>query len=242
MSHGSEEGENYWPGYVDALTSMVQVLAFVMMMLAMAVFVLSQSVSKRAVEAIAKAVNAEVKPDSDIKQLTQAVVEQIDRLRKSIPAPDAAKPDQTPAVKSTPTAEPATQPDASRPVAMRMNGGQAQPSQAAIEVPPDAPRLTVGFGNKSFRIEGDQAQSIARFVDDNKVATSKQTIVVNAYAYSGEGAISEARRLAYYRAMMARKQLVDAKIKPENIRISVNDTTDQGRGLTVELIVAGGAH
>jgi hypothetical protein len=232
MSHGSEEGENYWPGYVDALTSMVQVLAFVMMMLAMAVFVLSQSVSKR----------AEVKPDSDIKQLTQAVVEQIDRLRKSIPAPDAAKPDQTPAVKSTPTAEPATQPDASRPVAMRMNGGQAQPSQAAIEVPPDAPRLTVGFGNKSFRIEGDQAQSIARFVDDNKVATSKQTIVVNAYAYSGEGAISEARRLAYYRAMMARKQLVDAKIKPENIRISVNDTTDQGRGLTVELIVAGGAH
>jgi preprotein translocase subunit SecE len=43
MSH-SEEGENYWPGYVDALTSMVQVLAFVMIMLAMAVFVISQSV------------------------------------------------------------------------------------------------------------------------------------------------------------------------------------------------------
>jgi hypothetical protein len=239
MSHGSEEGENYWPGYVDALTSMVQVLAFVMMMLAMAVFVLSQSVSKRAVEAIAKAVNAEVKPDADIKQLTQAVVEQVDRLRKSIPPPDAAKPDQTLA-KSSPTAE--ARPDADRPAAMRMNGGQAQPSQAAIEVPPDAPRLTVGFGDKSFRIEGDQAQSIAGFVDGNKAAENKQTIVVHAYAYSGEGAISEARRLAYYRAMMARKQLVDAKIKPENIRISVNDTTDKGRGLTVELIVAGGAH
>ena len=37
MSHGSDAGENYWPGYVDALTSMVQVLAFVMIMLAMAV-------------------------------------------------------------------------------------------------------------------------------------------------------------------------------------------------------------
>ena len=53
MSHGSDDSDNYWPGYVDALTSMVQVLAFVMMMLAMAVFVLSQSVSKKAVEAIA---------------------------------------------------------------------------------------------------------------------------------------------------------------------------------------------
>src|SRR5689334_14668500 len=100
MSHGSEEGENYWPGYVDALTSMVQVLAFVMMMLAMAVFVLSQSVSKKAVEAIAKAVNAEVKPNADVKQLTQAVVAQIDRLQKS-----AASPDRTPAVKPAPTTE-----------------------------------------------------------------------------------------------------------------------------------------
>src|SRR5919206_4671029 len=100
MSHGSEEGENYWPGYVDALTSMVQVLAFVMMMLALAVFVLSQSVSKKAVEAIAKAVNAEVKPNSDVKQLTQAVVAQIDRLQKSAPAAE-----QTPFFNPTPTTE-----------------------------------------------------------------------------------------------------------------------------------------
>ena len=82
MSH-SEEGENYWPGYVDALTSMVQVLAFVMMMLALAVFVLSQSVSKKAVEAIAKAVNADVKPNSDLKQMTQAVMDQLQRMKST---------------------------------------------------------------------------------------------------------------------------------------------------------------
>ena len=62
MSHGSGEEENYWPGYVDALTSMVQVLAFVMMLLAMAVFVLSQSVSKSAVEEIAKAAKVDAPP------------------------------------------------------------------------------------------------------------------------------------------------------------------------------------
>ncbi len=239
MSHGSEEGENYWPGYVDALTSMVQVLAFVMMMLAMAVFSLSQSASKKAVEAIAKAVNADVKPDSNVKQLTQSVMEQIDRLRGSAPAVDAAKPDQKPA----PAVEASVQPDAEKSAVIRMKGARSQPSQAAAEVPPDAPRLTIGFGDRSFRIESDEAQSIAKLVDDNKAAESRKTIVVNAYAYSGEGAISEARRLAYYRAMMARKQLIDAKIKPEDIRISVNDTADKARGLTVELIVAGsGAH
>jgi len=232
MSHGSEEGDNYWPGYVDALTSMVQVLAFVMMMLAMAVFALSQSATKKAVEAIAKAVDAEVKPNADIKQLTQAVVEQIERLQKSAAAPAAAKP--------LPAAEPGAQPNAERPAATRVNGGQSQPSPAPVEVPPDAPRLTLAFADKSFRIEGDQTQSVAGFIDDNKSTVAGKLIVVHAYAYAGEGAISEARRLAYYRAMMARKQLVDAKIRPENIRISVNDTAEKARGLTVELIIAGG--
>jgi hypothetical protein len=234
MSHGSEEGENYWPGYVDALTSMVQVLAFVMMMLAMAVFVLSQSVSKKAVEAIAKAVNAEVKPNADIKQLTQSVMEQVARLQKSAPAP---KPEQPPAVKSSPAAEP----DAEKSAAVRVSAGQPQPSQAAAEVPPDAPRQTIVFADRSFRIEGDQVQSLAGFVDGNKIVANRRTIVVNAYAYSGGGAVSEARRLGYYRAMMTRKLLVDAKVKPENIRISVSDTADQDKGLTIDLVAIGGA-
>ena len=237
MSHSSEEGENYWPGYVDALTSMVQVLAFVMMMLAMAVFVLSQSVSKKAVEAIAKAVNAEVKPTADIKQHTQSIVEQVDRLRASPHSGAAA--DKTPNVKPSPAAGAAA--TAERPNTMRINGGQSQPSPSALDVPPDAPRMTVTFADRSFRIEAEQSQSVAKFVDENQGTATGRTIVIHAYAYSGEGAISEARRLAYYRAMMARKQLVDAKIRPENIRIGVNDTADKAKGLTVELIVSGGA-
>jgi hypothetical protein len=230
MSHGSEEGENYWPGYVDALTSMVQVLAFVMMMLAMAVFSLSQNASKKAVEAIAKAVNADVKPDANVKQLTQSVIEHLDRLRGSEPA-EPAKPDQVKPVDKA-------QPDADKQAVTRLKAARTPPAPAP-EVPPDAPRLALSFADRSFRIEGDQAQSIATFVGDNKAAEARRTIIVEAYAYTGEGAISEARRLAYYRAMMARKQLVDAKIKPEDIRISVNDTADKGKGLTVELIVAG---
>jgi len=239
MSHSSEEGENYWPGYVDALTSMVQVLAFVMMMLAMAVFVLSQSVSKKAVEAIAKAVNAEVKPDSDIKQLTQSIVEQVDRLRA--PPPSGAAADNTPKAKSSQAADTAAAASAERTTTMRVSGGQSQPSPSVLDEPPDAPRMTVAFADRSFRIEGEQSQSVAKFIDENQGAATGRTIVIHAYAYSGEGAISEARRLAYYRAMMARKQLVDAKIRPENIRIGVNDTADKAKGLTVELVISGGA-
>ena len=236
MSHGSDDSENYWPGYVDALTSMVQVLAFVMMMLAMAVFVLSQSVSKRAVEAIAAAVNADVKPNSDIKQMTQAVMQKLDSLRGSTSA-DPAAPETRPAP-ATPSAKDASASEEQKIAGMRIAAPRSQPRTAPIEPKPDAPRLTVAFDGGSYRIDEPGARAVAAFVDANGVADKSKPIIVNAYAYTGEGAISEARRLAYYRAMMARKQLIDAKVRPENIRINVNDITDKAKAQTVEMIVA----
>ena len=226
MSHGSDDSDNYWPGYVDALTSMVQVLAFVMMMLAMAVFVLSQSVSKKAVEAIAAAVNADVKPNADIKQLTQAVMQKIDNLRALAdpPAP-ASRPTETPA-------------EEQKIAGMRIAAPRAQPRTAPIEPKSDAPRLTVEFDGSSYKIDEAGTRSVAKFVETNSVADKSKPILVNAYAFTGEGAISEARRLAYYRAMMARKQLIDAKVRPENIKINVSDITDKAKAQTVEMIVA----
>lgn len=234
MSHGSDDSDNYWPGYVDALTSMVQVLAFVMMMLAMAVFVLSQSVSKKAVETIAAAVNADVKPNSDMKQLTQAVMDKVDALRKSTSPDPASQEKPAPAMKSPAEALPSDE----QKIAGSRIASRAQPRTAPIEPKSDAPRLAVEFDGGSYRLDEPRARSISTFVDQNGVADKSKPIVVNAYAYTGEGAISEARRLAYYRAMMARKQLIDAKVRAENIRINVNDVADRAKAETVEVIVA----
>jgi hypothetical protein len=244
MSH-SEEGENYWPGYVDALTSMVQVLAFVMMMLAMAVFVLSQSVSKHAVEAIAKAMNADVKPNSDMKQITQAVMDKIQSLGAAELAPtNAGSPSaERPADKPV-QADPTINPSPEKLTSMRVGTARVRADQATALPSPDAPHLIVGFEERGFKLDQDKAQSLSRFIEDNKVVEREAGLVINAYAYSGDGALSEARRLAYYRAMTARKQLVDTKVKAESIRILVTDTADKEKGSTIEIAVAGngGAH
>jgi hypothetical protein len=244
MSHGSEEGDNYWPGYVDALTSMVQVLAFVMMMLALAVFVLSQSVSKKAVEAIAKAVNADVKPNSDLKQMTQAVMDQLQRMKPADSRTEDNKPSaDVAASRAAAPADAASDPRAEKPAGMRFIGTRSRAGQASDQAPSDAPRITVSFEDRSFRFAPENAQSLTAFVGDNKVVEGTQTIVINAYSYSGDGALTEARRLAYYRAMTARKQLVDDKVRPDRIRINVQDTTDKEKASTVEMIVTGnGAH
>jgi hypothetical protein len=243
MSH-SEEGEaNYWPGYVDALTSMVQVLAFVMMMLAMAVFVLSQSVSKHAVEAIAKAANVEVKPNSDIKQLMQTVIDKI----QSAQQPPKNESERQPSTRSAPPADQksasavaAEAPDKSNPdmIAGKRISTMHPRDQAAVKPPSDAPRILLNFDTRSFRLEPDRVQALAAFTETNRLVETKRKIIINAYAYSGDGALSEARRLAYYRAMMVRKQLIDQKVLPEDIRVAVLDTADKNQDSTVESIAS----
>jgi hypothetical protein len=120
---------------------------------------------------------------------------------------------------------------------MRVSSARSRNDQASVEVPPDAPRMTLGFEERSFKIDQARVQSLAKFVDENKVVERSQTVIITAFAYSGDGALSEARRLAYYRAMMARKQLVDAKVRAVTIRINVNDTADKDKGSTVEMVV-----
>lgn len=232
MSHGSGDEDNYWPGYVDALTSMVQVLAFVMMMLAMAVFVLSQSVSKSAVEAIAKAVNAQVKPDSTVSQLTQSVIDQLDKMRKTggETSPQQAQSQALP--------DPTDQTENSRPSEMRVVSQRSQSSRAAVKAAPDSPRVVIAFDDRSFRIEQDGTAEIAKFAAEN-AAGAARGLLITAYAFTGEGALTEARRIAYYRAMMARKYLAEAKVPLDKVRINVLDTTDRVKGSTIEIVVAG---
>lgn len=242
MSH-SEEGDNYWPGYVDALTSMVQVLAFVMMMLAMAVFVLSQSVSKHAVEAIAKAANAEVKPNSDMKQLTQAVIEKIQKIASSASQPPSAVPD-TQLLRETIVAQP-VQTEAANESAREMStttrvgSGRQRTDQPPVQLPNNTPRLTIEFEERNFKLDQRQTGLLSRFVDENRITDRAGAATVNAYASSADGALSEARRLAYYRGMMVRKQLIELKASAENVKINVVDTADKAKGATVEIVAAG---
>jgi hypothetical protein len=226
---------------------MVQVLAFVMMMLAMAVFVLSQSVSKHAVEAIAKAANVEVKPNSDIKQLMQTVIDKIQQRQQP--------PERPPAISASPPT-PSADPKPAAPVASaevldkpkpdpsagkRITAVRPHRDQASVKAPPDALRILLNFETRSFRLEPDRVQELVAFTETNRLVESKRKIVINAYAYSGDGALSEARRLAYYRAMMVRKQLIDQKVLPEDIRVVVLDTADKNQDSSVESIASDSA-
>jgi len=243
MAHGSEEEGDYWPGYVDALTSMVQVLAFVMMLLAMAVFVLSQNVSKGAVEAIAKAAHMDVPADANVTELTAKVVEQIQKQQE---AAKAARPPQadapTPSESRDTSAPDKTVSETVTANAMatdRRGAARATVPEKPPEPAADAKRVTLHFTPRNFRIDAPDSGAVTAFVDENKAAEKHVRLLVRAYASSTDGALSEARRLAYYRAMTVRKELTDRKIRAEDIRINVYDTADKDQGSTVEIYTDG---
>lgn len=101
---GSSEGEeeNYWPGFVDALTTMVMVLTFVMMVLGIVVFTLSQNVSKNYMAAIATAVNVDanaLKANLTPDQVKAEIIEAIKELREKAGKPPPPPPKPAPEVK-----------------------------------------------------------------------------------------------------------------------------------------------
>ena len=212
MAHGDDEEGDYWPGYVDALTSMVQVLAFVMMLLAMAVFVLSQNVSKSAVEAIAKAANIDVPPDANVTQITEKVMEEIkkaqagagEKQQQAKGTSDTASPDApktAPPPPSESSADPAPDSTAIKaPVSQRIEG-KPKPPEKPAEPAPNAQRAVLHFAKHSFKVEAYDSTVVADFIAKNNPAASKTKLIVRAFASSVDVALSESRRIAYYRAM-----------------------------------------
>jgi hypothetical protein len=94
MSSSASEEENYWPGYVDALTTMTMVLTFIMMVLGVVVFVLSQEVGRKNLTSIALAMGiVEPKGSGDGKGsaegLTSAILQALTQRVKNgdFPAP-----------------------------------------------------------------------------------------------------------------------------------------------------------
>lgn len=256
MSHGSEQSEDYWPGYVDALTSMVQVLAFVMMLLAVTVYVLSKSISKGAVEKIAKAANVSAPANTSVKELTEKIVEELSK-----PKPESkseSKSESKTASKSEAPAESTAEAkaEAAPASASKARSGEVQSegrdpatintmqrkaassnvqAGADTDPPPNAKHITLRFAERSYRIEAAGAEAVHGFVEETGLAAGKGRIIIRAYASNANGAVTEGRHMAYYRAMVARQTLAARKVPPANIAIRIVDTPNPEQGGSIEI-------
>lgn len=200
--------EDPWAGFVDVLSNILMVIVFLVVILGMAIFALSQQITKQAVaEAVEEERAHPTKPDanSDGGEVTRWAPVLLPQNTTGI--------GERIVVPNTPT------------------------STAAID-PPKATQqraiLTLAFSTGAFAIDADTRKRVESFLDENSLKTGS-VIKIYGFARSTMGSVTEARRIAYYRAMETRTVLIDAGVSADNITVTVYDTEDGNDADTVRI-------
>jgi hypothetical protein len=219
MASNTDENENHWPGYVDALTTMTMVLTFVMMVLGIAIFTLSQNVSRGFLDAIAKAVNVSTNPDeTSQEEMARQVIARIEAITAEQqargPAPtDVTRPaasgqSPTPGETIASLSEPATE---QRLAALRLDAGE----QA----------LRVVFKPRATTLDDDARNLLAQRLKSLPQLAASGMVEIRAGIDPANAAVSDAKRVAFYRAMRARLEVMQAGVPATRIHVIVDPQT-----------------
>lgn len=277
MAGGSSDSEeNYWPGFVDALTTMVMVLTFIMMILGVVVFSMSQNISKQLVQQIAEAANVQAKVGGTAEEVKEQIIAAIKASRAAKVDEDNAKKENS----DTPRAQPLAMPAPSRPSQRTLLPSPPQPndseeakkgggspnespktgekSELTTAPPPssidqdpgktekdqrvessrvmDEPAkssgisvsdsgsiLTVAFQKRVVQLDDVAAKDLERLLAASRAFRAANRLEVKGYADVSVLGVTEARRIAYYRTMLVRKQLVSVGFDAERITVRIED-------------------
>ena len=224
--------ENYWPGFVDALSNVVLTLVFVLTIFVFALMFISSKVEKR-VEEIRREASAAQKDPSPAEvaaiKKVEALQTELTRVRTEVQALQTKLADQA----RLPSAEASTE----RPVSD--GKADAQGKQEAINVEgmaasvstADATKDEVGVGHGDSQIILKYPGQVTDLGAQSrqKLAQSLEVLEKNHHeskillrSVIGREPYSVARRLAYYRALGVRNALVGtSKISPSRITMSI---------------------
>lgn len=274
---GSGEEENYWPGFVDALTTMTMVLTFIMMILGVVIFSMSQNVSKVLIKQIAEAANIDISGGGSLEQLRDRLVAAVkaqvrekgqdqdtDKLtqfalrgesyaapqpssinsgRTKLPSPvvNGAQSDG-PLSGSTASEQPLAGPHDEKRVApppspLDRDPGKVEADRrieastlneiaklsSGVALTGDGSILTVSFEKRVVQLDDAKTQEFRTVVMNSANMKAASKIEVRGYADVSAIGVTEARRIAYYRAMLIRKQLMLTGVDAERIAVRIED-------------------
>jgi small-conductance mechanosensitive channel len=215
MEHdGASDGSDiFWPGYVDAVTNLVLNLLFVLTIMIIAVFMFAIALSRHTNEKPAPSAqqqtveNAEsIDPTSSTNEVIKAKDEQIESLTKTLAALK-----QEAQIKNSATT---TQKIASAKTPIKT-------PEKSLQNATDAGGLVIiSFTQDAVSINPTETESVRNALSGIVKSGSARIEVITPKDFS------EAKRLAFYRAMSVRNQLIALKMPIENIEVLVREGTN----------------
>ncbi|WP_420104226.1 hypothetical protein [Bosea sp. (in: a-proteobacteria)] len=240
--------EDPWAGFVDVLSNILMVVIFLVVILGVAIFALSQQITKVAVENAVKA-ERESKDKQDTSSSGPAVSE-----AKPEPKKETAQADAEPQIAQV---KPPPEPDTARGAAGPFEAAKAlrvresddiagntnlsvrsapapgkdieiaseehKPSDGPVMVTRAQSFMTLKFQRGSFKIDKDASGAITDFLG-SRDELKDQKIEIRAFAQSTVGSVSEARRIAYYRAMQTRSELLKSGFSAANMDVKIRES------------------
>lgn len=202
MAHDriNEGADVFWPGYVDAVTNLVLNLLFLLTVMTVAVFMFAMELGRQHVSTNAPRSDASSRqeirkrsPEAEVADLNK----QIEELKREV---QLAKTESVQPLKVLPASQAMRNPDKSVDRATLVAGG------LVVRYTDDAVALTAAEADKL-------RASLGPIVSNGK---ARIEVVVPA-------GFSEAKRLGFYRAMSVRNLLIEMKMSPERIDVSVRE-------------------
>jgi hypothetical protein len=206
MAGASEENENHWPGYVDALTTMTMMLIFVMMILSVAMFTMSENVSRGLVEKIAESAGVNVtEADLTTEDLARKVSEKIEeKTSRAIARAEQGLPGEERRIAST-----------AEPLARKTDAPVTSERSPAL--------LTLVFRPRAIALDEQSQNEMKAFLESRGETPGESRFELKAYANAEAGGLSDSRRVAYYRAMTIRTHLIGLGVDAHRISVRVED-------------------
>lgn len=226
MAGASSDGEvNHWPAFVDVLTTVIMVVTFLLVIMSAAVMQLSQRVIanfKQQMEVQEAAKDGKMAPEG--KQSSQS-----SRSGQTSPvtAPDGTSVAELGDVLRSPTpvngAERLTirTRETKDTLAIQVKAVEKTDNAKGVEVTTADTLLKVAFAANAANFDEANSARVISFVRAKATPNVKYEI----WSFAPQtGSISEAERIAFYRAAMTRNLLVRAGISPGNILTQIRVT------------------
>jgi hypothetical protein len=230
MAGGGSDEDSYWPGYVDALTTMTMVLTFIMMVLGVVVFMLSENISKTLFEAIAKAARIDMTALAG-KSYQEQRLAVLGALEQKAEKEDKAK--ISSAAGGPPQQERPVvmeRADESAPAERELRLGVGKVLEEKRPEPTGSPRqggaitevgsgLRISFAHGAIKLADATAAELGIYLRQS----ASSTYLVQASAVETGNGATDARRRAYYRAMLVRSQIAATGVAADRITVRVRD-------------------
>ncbi|MCB5188834.1 hypothetical protein LG200_12560 [Methylobacillus caricis] len=247
VDNEQEDGGIFWPGYVDAVSNLVLNLLFVVVIMTIAVFIFAMELGRRHVTA-----ETPVAPPSEqqlrVSQLTPSDMEAIE--------PTSNQSDDD-------AARLRLQVDALQQQLAALKGKDQEARRLKEELAALQHEKSIGKGGPrrvvtasiraeepSMTVQGASGGLVVDFVDDAITISTDEAAELRgpleAIVASGAATLevtvppgfTEARRLAFYRAMAVRNLLMEMKLPADRISVSIKDGNARSDSSLVSVIPA----